>query len=157
MTNNSYKTDIWEEAINFVSMIVRDHSLLTDDEFEQQFEKFTFKPGLFSHEAHLRLAYIHVQKYGLARAEQNMVEQIKGYAEYYGANNKFNKTVTIASVKAMHHFMEKSTSDSFQGLMKEYPRLLTNFKDILSQHYSFNVFGDSRAKKEFILPDLLPF
>lgn len=138
-------------------MQMQDHSRLSDEEFEQQFERCTFKPRKFSHEAHLRLAYIHIQKYGLKQAEENMVGQIKAYADYYGANEKFNKTVTIAAVKAMHHFMEKATSNSFYDLMKEFPRLTTNFKDVLGQHYSFNVFSDSRAKKEFILPDLLSF
>lgn len=135
----------------------QNHNQLGDDEFELQFERFTFKPTLFSHEAHLRLAYIHIQKYGLAKAEQNMVEQIKGYAEHYGAKDKFNKTVTIASVKTMHHFMKKATSNSFEELVKEFPSLVDDFKDILGKHYSFNVFGDPKAKKEFILPDLMSF
>lgn len=138
-------------------MIVRDHSQLTDDEIEQQFERCTFKPSMFSHEAHLRLAYIHIRKYGLKQAEENMVNQIKGYAEYYGAKDKFNKTVTIAAVKAMHHFMEKAGSDSFKGLINEFPGLKTSFRSILALHYGFNVFDDSRAKKEFVSPDLLPF
>ena len=86
-----------------------------------------------------------------------MVDQIKQFAEYYGATEKFNKTVTIAAVKAMNHFMGKATSDGFYDMMKEFPRLSANFKDILRQHYSFNVFSNPRAKKDFILPDLLSF
>ncbi len=138
-------------------MIARDHTYLTDEEFEQQFERFTFKPTLFSHEAHLRLAYIHIQKYGVQQAETNMVEQIRGYAAYYGAKDKFNKTVTIAAVKTMQHFMEKSSATSFQDLLKEFPQLANSFRDLLSKHYSFNVFSDPAAKKEFVQPDLLPF
>lgn len=138
-------------------MRIKDHNQYADDEFEKQFESFKLKPGLFSHEAHLRLAYIHIKKYGRAQAELNMCKQIKGYAESLGVFDKFNKTVTIASVKAMDHFMQKSTSESFNDLMKEYPRLLTNFKDLLCQHYGFNVFADKRAKAEYVEPDLLPF
>jgi len=134
-----------------------DHTRLSDEEFEKQFQQYTFKPSMFSHEAHLRLAYIHIKKYGLPQAEVNMVHQIKGYAAYYGANDKFNKTVTIASVKTMHHFMNKAVADSFSELVKEFPRILTNFKDILSQHYSFNVFSDPKAKKEYLFPDLQSF
>lgn len=138
-------------------MQIQSHIELTDEEFELQFQRFTFKPTLFSHEAHLRLAYIHIRKYGMAQAEINMVRQIKEYAEYYGANDKFNKTVTIASVKVMNHFIEKATKDSFHELIEEFPNLMQDFRSILSQHYSFNVFGDRRAKKEFIEPDLLHF
>jgi hypothetical protein len=112
---------------------------------------------MFSHEAHLRLAHIHIQKYGVAQAEINMCEQIEGFALSLGATDKFNKTVTIASVKVMNHFMEKSESDNFFDFIKEFPRLNTHFKDILGQHYGFNVFADRRAKREFLEPDLMPF
>lgn len=138
-------------------MRIKDHWQFTDDEFEKQFETFQLKPGMFSHEAHLRLAYIHIAKYGAKQAELNMCYQIKGFAESLGGGDKFNKTVTIAAVKAMDHFMKKSTSDNFRDFIKEFPRLLTNFRDLLSQHYGFNVFSDKRAKKEYIEPDLLPF
>ena len=138
-------------------MIIKDHTQLSDEDYERQFERCTFKPRLFTHEAHLRLAYIHIRKYGLAQAEKNMADQIKQFADYYGASEKFNKTVTIAAVKAMNHFMNKATSDGFFNMMKEFPQLSTNFKGILRQHYSFNVFSDPRAKKDFILPDLLSF
>jgi hypothetical protein len=40
------------------------HFSLTDIEFENQFENGTLKPELFSHEAHVRLAWIHIKKYG---------------------------------------------------------------------------------------------
>jgi hypothetical protein len=138
-------------------MLIKDHSSLSDQEFENQFETYKFKPGMFSHEAHIRLAYIHIQKYGVDQAEINMCEQIKGYAESLGVYNKFNKTVTIASVKVMNHFMKKSQTDNFFDLIVEFPKLNNDFKGLLSQHYGFNVFADKRAKKEYVVPDLLPF
>lgn len=138
-------------------MRIKDHWQYTDEEFEKVFESYQLKPGMFSHEAHLRLAYIHIKKYGSVQAEQNMCDQIKGFAESLGVFDKFNKTVTIASVKAMNHFMKKSSSENFKDFIQEFPRLLTNFKDLLGQHYGFNVFADKRAKREFVEPDLLPF
>ncbi len=138
-------------------MKIKDHWQYSDDEFEKQFESFQLKPGMFSHEAHLRLAYIHIEKYGATIAEKNMCDQIKGFAESLGFYDKFNKTVTIASVKTMNHFIQKAKSDNFRDFIQEFPRLLTNFRDLLSKHYGFNVFADRRAKKEFIEPDLLPF
>lgn len=138
-------------------MRIKDHWQYSDEAFEELFETYKLKPGMFTHEAHLRLAYIHIEKYGLEQAEQNMCDQIKGFAESLGVYDKFNKTVTIASVKAMNHFMQKAKSDNFKDFIQEFPRLLTNFKDILGQHYGFNVFADKRAKKEFVEPDLLPF
>lgn len=138
-------------------MRIKDHTQFSDEEYERQFETYQLKPGLFSHEAHLRLAYIHINKYGMEQAEINMCKQIEGFALSLGATDKFNKTVTVASVKVMDHFMRKSKSDNFFDFIKEFLRLNTDFKGVLGQHYGFNVFADKHAKKEFVEPDLMPF
>ena len=137
-------------------MLIKSHGQLTDDELEEQFESFRLKPGMFSHEAHLRLVYIHLKKYGIAKAEINMCQQIRGYAQSLNVFDKFNKTVTIASTRIMNRYMEESQSNSFDEFLEEFPSLLSDFKGILKRHYSFNVFGDKEAKKEFQEPDLLP-
>jgi len=86
-----------------------------------------------------------------------MCEQINRFATHHGEADKFNTTVTIAAVKAVYHFMQKSTSDNFTDFIREFPRLITNFKDLLDAHYSFNVFADHKARKEFVAPDLMVF
>ncbi|MEQ9298622.1 MAG: hypothetical protein RIF33_08665 [Cyclobacteriaceae bacterium] len=138
-------------------MRVKSHYDYTDEELETIFASFRLKPLMFTHEAHLRLAYVHISKYEPEQAAQNMCEQIKGYAESLSVPEKFNMTVTIASIKAMHHFMSKAKSDNFKGLTQEFPQLLTDFREIIAQHYSFNVFADLQAKQEYVAPDLLPF
>jgi len=74
-----------------------------------------------------------------------------------GEDNKFNKTVTVAAVKAVHHFMKRTDSDNFQSLIQEFPKLKYNFKELLKMHYSFDLFLSDKAKTTFIEPDLLPF
>ena len=152
-----FRATIEENSFHICHMRMKDHYQFNDEEYEKVFESYRLKPAQFTHEAHLRLAYIHINKYGRAQAEANMCKQIKGYAESLGVYDKFNKTVTIASVKVMDHFMQKAQSATFTGLMKEFPTLLTDFRSLLSKHYGFNVFSDKRAKAEYIEPDLLPF
>lgn len=137
-------------------MIIRNHSQFSDQEFEKQFRELTLKPGLFSHEAHIRLAYIHISKYGLAKAEENMCEHISAFASFHGGTG-FNKTVTIAATKAVNHFIQKAKAKNFDEFVKEFHRLITSFKELIGQHYGFNVFSDPIAKKEYVAPDLLPF
>ncbi len=48
------------------------HLELTDTEFEKQFYTWQLNPADFSHEAHLRLAWVHVKKYGINEAERNI-------------------------------------------------------------------------------------
>lgn len=138
-------------------MVAKHHSQLTDSHFEKAFENLTLDPVLFSHEAHLRLAYIHINKYGLSAAKFNLCRQIQAYAQSLGAHRKFNKTVTIAATLAIHHFMTRSKSNTFEGLINEFPRLNTHFIELLKTHYSFDLFKNEKAKTSYLQPDLVPF
>ncbi|MEM6720185.1 MAG: hypothetical protein AAF611_12745 [Bacteroidota bacterium] len=46
---------------------MKSHSQLTDAAFELQFSQCEFAPSLFNHEAHLRLEWIHINNYGIAK------------------------------------------------------------------------------------------
>ena len=133
------------------------HYNLTDFEFEQQFENGTLNPVMFSHEAHLRLAWIHIKKYGQEAALQNVSEQLLNFVDAIGARDKYNHTLTIAAIKAVFHFSNKSSSDNFQEFINEFPRLKFNFKDLMSCHYKVDIFNSEKAKQEFIEPDLVSF
>lgn len=136
---------------------MNDHLQLTDQEFENQFENLSLKPSLFNHEAHLRLAWIHIHKYGEKKAIENICNQIKQFATHHGDSEKFNTTVTVAAVKAVKHFYSKSTSTSFKNFIQEFPRLKTNFKDLMAAHYKMDIYNSEKAKKEYLDPDLLLF
>ncbi len=136
---------------------MEEHYTLDDLTFEQQFRDCILPPGLFTHEAHLRLAWIHIHHYGIEKAVENMNEQIKNYAESLGAHSKFNRTVTEAAVKAVNHFMAKSSSLTFKDFIKEFPQLKSRFKELLDSHYSIDIFSSAEAKLNFIEPDLSPF
>ncbi|NNC70422.1 MAG: hypothetical protein HKN90_06335, partial [Flavobacteriaceae bacterium] len=73
------------------------HHLLTNDEFEEKFESCTLPAPYFTHEAHLRLAYIHIKKHGVKQAIKNVSRQIINFDTKYGDGTKFNKRLTIAS------------------------------------------------------------
>ena len=138
------------------------HFSLSDDEFEHLFASCELDPTIFSHEAHLRLAWIHIRRYGLEKAEKNLQEQLKAYTAVLGAQDKFNTTLTLAAmpsagkpVKAVNHFMHKSTSDSFQEFILKYPRLKYDFKELMAAHYGFDIYNSRRAKREYLEPDLM--
>lgn len=136
---------------------MKNHFDLTDIEFEQQFASCELNPKLFSHEAHLRLAWIHITKYGIDKALGNIHLQLTKYVEHVGEKDKYNKTVTIAAIKAVYHFILKSESASFHDFIIEFSRLKNNFKGLIGSHYGIDIFNSQEAKKEYIRPDLLPF
>ncbi|MBT8305723.1 MAG: hypothetical protein KJN85_02175 [Maribacter sp.] len=136
---------------------MEEHFNLTGDEFERQFKVCNLDPALFTHEAHLRLAYIHIQKYGQDQAIENVCVQLVAYVNHLGATDKYNTTLTLAAVKAVNHFMQKSKSKDFRGFIKEFPQLKFEFKRLMQCHYGFDIFNSQKAKSTFFEPDLLPF
>ncbi len=133
------------------------HRLLSDEEFEQQFAQGTLVPSLFSHEAHLRLAYIHLEKYGEEKAIHHILQQLQQFVIMAGARDKFHKTLTIAAIKAVHHFKRRSNSSHFRDFIEEFPRLKSDFKALINSHYQIDVFRSESAKKVYLEPDVLPF
>lgn len=133
------------------------HFDLTNAELERQFENCELDPSIFSHEAHLRLAWIHIHQYGIEKALLQIPNQLINFTAYHGAKNKYNKTLTIAAIKAVYHFMLRSKSGHFEDFIKEFPRLKYNFKELIAAHYQMDIFHSEKAKSEFLEPDLLPF
>jgi hypothetical protein len=133
------------------------HLHLTDDEFEWQFEHCTLDPKLFSHEAHLRLAWIHITRYGEQEAIFRICAQIKAFAQHLGLKDKYNHTVTVAAIKAVHHFMNKSLTNTFPAFIAEFPQLKNNFKALMDTHYKIDIYHSPKARLEYIEPDLAPF
>ena len=112
------------------------HGHLTDNEFTLSFENCELDPSLFTHEAHLRLAWIHIHKYGIEQAEQNVSNAIKKFVNHVGAQDKYHHTLTIAAVKTVYHFYQKYEAENFFDFISEYPRIQNDFKSLIDAHYS---------------------
>lgn len=136
---------------------IKSHRELTDLEFEKQFSEASLPALLFTHEAHIRLAWIHIKKYGLPEAESNVSTQLKKYVKTLGAEDKYHETLTIAGVKAVNHFFKRSKTKNFSTFIQENDILLTDFKQLIQSHYSTNIFKSKQAKLEYLEPELIPF
>ena len=136
---------------------MENHFDLSDSDFEKKFSSCHLNPAHFTHEAHLRLAWIHINKYGIGQAEKKIQHQLQKFVEFVGAKNKYNTTLTLAALKAVHHFMCKSDADNFKDFITEFPRLNYNFKELMDFHYGFDIYNAEKAKREFLRPDLVPF
>lgn len=136
---------------------IEDHFSFSDDQFEREFRDCTLPPSLFNHEAHLRLAWIHIQKYGIEKAVKNIQKELQEYVAFVGAKDKYHSTLTVSAIRAVDHFVSKSKISSFKEFITAYPQLRNNFKSLIESHYSFNVFNSEKAKREYLEPDLQSF
>lgn len=133
------------------------HYLHSDITFSKQFEAGTLNPSLFTHEAHLRLAWIYIKNFGIDVACKLLCTQIIRFDTIHGDGTKFHKTLTVAAVKAVWHFIQRSKSTTFHDFIQEFPRLKYNFNDLISTHYSPDVLQHEQAKIVYMPPNLLPF
>ena len=133
------------------------HSQYTDKEFIYAFESKGFPPNLFTHEAHLRLAWIYLIQYDEPLAIDKTCQGIQNFDQFHSDGTKYHVTLTVASVKVVHHFRQKSNATTFENFVAEYPKLVTSFKELLFQHYDKGVLTDPKAKTAYLQPDLLPF
>ena len=133
------------------------HYIFSDAEFERQFASAELNPAVFSHEAHLRLAWIHLNRYGLETAIENITHQLRNYTKAVGAADKYHETVTIAAIHAVNHFRMRSAANDFMNFISENSRLKTNFKDLMNAHYPTDIFKSVSAKASYLEPELLAF
>ena len=136
---------------------LNNHADLSDEQFAEAFKNCTLPPSLFSHEAHLRLAWIHLKKDDLETAITTICDQLTAFVNHVGARDKYHKTLTVAAVKIVAHFMQRFSGNKFFDFIVQCPELKTNFKDLIKSHYSFDIFNSEQAKMDYLEPNLLPF
>jgi len=134
------------------------HHLNYDDhQFASQFADCTLPPPLFNHEAHLRLAWLLIGRYGIQQAAELLCRQIQAFDATHGDGTKYHKTMTVAAARAVWHFMQKTPNDTFTDFIAMHPRLTADFKGLLATHYGFDLLRHPTARQQYIAPDLLPF
>jgi len=133
------------------------HFQWNDNQFEISFEKGGFPPSLFTHEAHLRLAWIYLKKYRERRAIEKLCTELEQFDQIHGDGKKFHKTITVAAVKIVHHWAKNSKSQDFTSFIRAFPRLKNAFRELLHCHYSVHVLASKKAKVQYMRPDRLPF
>ena len=119
---------------------------LNDNELLGQIENCTLDPSLFTHETLLRLTWILIRKYGLNIAILKNNEIKGNYYKNALKNDKFNITLTKAYTEILHHFMQQTSTNNFDKLLREFPRLKYNFKDLVKTHYGYNILKEHRKE-----------
>ena len=133
------------------------HYHFTDERLMLAMENAALDPEIFSHEAHLRWGWLLLEHYELEKAIDKACSQLKKYTKKLGAADKYNETVTVAAMRAIHHFRLKSTKNNFRDFIAESSRLKTSFRELMNAHYSENIFSSASARIKYMEPDKAPF
>lgn len=120
---------------------------LTDNQLLERIQDCSLAPSDFTHETLLRLTWILISKYGLKKAIKKNTEIKQNYYKTALRNDKFNITLTKAYTEILHHFMERSSTNDFEKLLREFPRLKFNFKNLVKTHYGYNILKEHRKEE----------
>ncbi|WP_456376179.1 hypothetical protein, partial [Lutibacter sp.] len=107
---------------------------LNDNELLEKVSDCNLPPELFDHETQLRLSWILINKHGLKVATLKNCKLKEQYYLKVLNSNKFNLPLTKAYTEILHFFMEKSSTKDFDKLLKEFPRLKYDFKELVKTH-----------------------
>ena len=121
---------------------------LSDEDFLAAFHSCTLQNSQFHHADHLRLAWLHLHRQPFERALESVRSGIQRFALHHGAPGLYHETITSAWVRllATHHEL---TFDEF--LLRNRDRLS---KDLLHAYWSKPLLDSSRARQEWVDPDL---
>jgi hypothetical protein len=124
-----------------------------DRAFRESFEACAIQPAAFTHEAHLRLAYVYLVECGASEAHQRMRQSLLAFLAHHGVpREKYHETLTKAWVLAISHFMDRAPSESFAEFAAN-SRPLLNSKAMLT-HYTPEKLFSPEARAGFVAPDL---
>lgn len=147
---------------------------LSDEEFLRQFETCTLPYIHWTHRAHLRVAYLHVMRYGLADAIPKVTAGIRAYNRSQKIEDTptsgYHETMTVAWLHIVAAMIAEYGPTG--AIMPGAPRILEpdappsleflaaqtqlQEKKLLRLFYSRERFLSPEAKYRFIPPDLTP-
>lgn len=120
---------------------------LTDNELLEQIVNCSLNPTFLTHEVLLRLSYILINKNGIDEAINKNIKIKENYFLNVLNSDKFNYTLTRAYTEILYYFMEKyPKATSFEKILRDFPRLRYNFKNLVKTHYGYNILKEHREK-----------
>jgi hypothetical protein len=128
---------------------------LSNDAFLAAFLDCSLPPEQFNHRAHVRVAWLLLERYPLEEAIQRICEGIQRYAAHLGAAEKYHRTLSEAIVRLMA-YGGAGAALSWDQFVAANAHLLADVRGVLAKYYSPERLGSSEAKRDFVPPDRQP-
>ena len=129
---------------------------LDDDSFLNRFETRDLGPEHFDHRGHLRMAWLHLDRYGLEEANARVCQGIRDLAIKFNAPEKFSHTLTEASMRIIAARMHGGKTKPFEQFLQHNRDLVADARGVLARHYSAACLDSPTARAAWIEPDLEP-
>jgi hypothetical protein len=119
-----------------------------------RFRALEIEPASFTHEMHVAVAWVLLQRKPFLEAASQCAETIRAMAVRAGAGEKFNETITVAFMALVAEHMARSKAKTWPAFIAENPELLD--KKLLARWYDVERLNSPLARKSFLMPSARP-
>jgi hypothetical protein len=127
---------------------------VSDEDFLRAFVETRLTPEQFDHRAHVRAAWLLLNRYPVEDAVEQMCTGILRFAIQFGAREKYHRTLSEALMRLM------AASPHIHATWDEFTRtqqgLMQDVRALLAEHYSPERLHSLAARENFVTPDRLP-
>ena len=128
---------------------------LPNDAFLAAFLDCSLPAEQFDHRAHVRVAWLLLERYPLEEAVERICSGIQRYAAHLGATEKYHRTLSEAITRLMAHGGAGS-SMSWEHFLVANAELLSVVRGMVEKYYSPERLASIEAKRHFVPPDRQP-
>jgi len=126
---------------------------MDDQAFLKAFEDGTLAPNQFTHEAHIRMAWLYLRAYGWDEGVTHIRDGIQQFAKRVGASTKYHETITVFWARiVLQQIREQPTIERFEEFMVHFPHVLDS--RLINRHYSAALLVTPEARQVWVEPDL---
>jgi hypothetical protein len=130
---------------------------MTDIEFLQAFEQCSLPENQWTHQAHVRMAWLYLQQEPLSQVIPVVCDGIKRYNASLKKSLAYHETITQAFLHLISYRMQIGDSDqSFEEFCVQNPDLLDRRMTALLTHYRKKTLLSQAARESFVSPDRSP-
>ncbi len=131
----------------------------TDRELWDSFVDASVSPDDWNHEAHVRIAYLHLRQFSFEEALELVRTRIQRLNESHGTPESlergYHETITQAFMRLIASAIIDAEPCNSREFCEQHPRLLQ--KRVLLDYYSRERIVSFKAKHTFVSPDLKQF
>src|SRR5262245_47148463 len=125
---------------------------MTDDEFLTAFESCRFTRPEWTHEAHVRMAWLYLTRLPFDAALDRVRRGIQKLNGKIGSPDGYHETITVAFVRVIAARLRPG--DGYPAFRARNPDLLDRTLPALLRHYTKDRLWSPEARKGFIEPDV---
>jgi len=87
---------------------------------------------------------------GFEKALQEIQALIQSYVSPLGSVDNYHTTLTVAVINIVASFKRRAKANNFHKFIADFPALTRDFKTLVAEHYSFDIFQSEEAKGKYL-------